>query len=113
MIGSLSSDRSDTRNPGYRFWMCSGEMVFFATFLAYLMIFQSRVCNFLKNHQIWQKIGKREEKHWFQLPLTHFSTNSGYPKIQIRVPDPSLKSYFSENWHQHRFLSGFPPTFEL
>ena len=42
----------------------------FFIFLPYLMIFQSST---LKNHQIWQKFGKKMKKNLFRLSSTHFT----------------------------------------
>ena len=62
------------------------------------MIFQSGAhqrcmcCRTLKNHQIWQKFGKKWRKVWFNLPSTYFSgdlmtwkSDFGYPFCQEQV----------------------------
>ena len=92
------SDGSGTRNLGFGFWMCHGEMglrqveqgfsSFFDKFLAYLMIFQSfrstfsmLRCSTLKN--IGQKFGKKWRKALFNLPSTHFSMAIPKPKNNV------------------------------
>ena len=63
-------------------------LIFWPNFLPYLRNFQygvmnRRCCETLKNHQIWQKFGKKWRKSLFNLPTTHFSADSGYSKIGI------------------------------
>ena len=44
---------------------------------------RTRCCGNLKNHQILLKFGKKWRKALFDLPSTHLSTDSGYPKIRF------------------------------
>ena len=87
ILMSMTGVGSCTRNLGFGFWKCLGEMglkqveqgfsSIFAKCLPYLMIFQSgafwKCCKTLKNHQIWQKMKKslafnQPIFRWFRVP---------------------------------------------
>ena len=100
---------SGTRNQPKNEFTSSWARRFFI-FLPNLIIFRnsavSSVCSTLKNHQIWQKIGKKWRKALFNLPQTHFSTV--LPKPRFQLPNPSLfsnfKVFFKNNFQKKNLL---------
>ena len=61
-----------------------GLSSFIAKCLAYFMVFQSFTvsaeCSTLKNHQIWQEFGEKNEKSLVQIALNQFLHGTSKPE---------------------------------